>query len=451
MNLSNIFNANDPEEAEYETFRHRSRTEISVDALDGALLEIRPYEDNPGIEAAANLLQSLHGVRVRDSQNVSSAHSFEIWYDPRPDDQAAFNYRLYADNPRARKRFLRKVEGSYPNTKANIVEKGHAFPPISDGHHVAASRLDLMRHTFVPIRHHNGSEGFPHGDPYGDVLREMLTIDDSIAVLQVVFKPAMGKWHEDGPEGRSVDELAGEMEKGESGSLSNPYTWWRYLADGGEIPVKEPSQKDKDAAAIVRQQRGKQAFRVCIRVLTASPDPKEARERAYGIGDQFSSFYNTPTEQGFEHHPLDPERLPDIYRKMVRRYYNSDTPAMILTTDELAGVAHVSNREAGLPDMPFREVATGEQVSSRAPDMEISHEDDSEDPQPDRPDGHREVNVDEPPVVDADQDEDDDPVATILEESRFAPDDEDDQPDDGEQQDDDDLLFIDESETEDDL
>jgi hypothetical protein len=360
--LNNAFT--DDDRPEYETVQHDTRVEIPVRSLDGALLEIQPYEDNPGIEAAANLLQSLHGVRIRNNSNVSSAHSFEVWYDPRTSSEAGFNFRLYAANPRAQERFQRKVEASYPNTGVEAIEEGHALPPIEKGHHVSAANLRLKKHTFHPIRHYSTSEGFPHGDPYGDVLREMLTIKDSLTVLQVVFKPASGQWYQNGPDGRSIAEVSEEIMQGDVESLTSPSSWWHYFADG-ELEVREPQEKDKQAAKIVQNQRGEQAFHANIRILTASHDPLEAMERAYGIGDIFSKYYNTPVEQGFHHHPVSPDRLPRIYREMVERYYDDSVDDMILTTDELAGVAHIPDKSTSLPEMPFKKTQSGGQISSQ--------------------------------------------------------------------------------------
>jgi len=360
--LSSTFT--DDDRPEYETVQHDTRIEIPVRSLDGALLEIQPYEDNPGIEAAANLLQSLHGVRIRNSSNVSSAHSFEVWYDPRTGGEAGFNFRLFAANPRAKERFQRKVEASYPNTGVEAIEEGHALPPIERGHHVSAANLRLKKHTFHPIRHYSTSEGFPHGDPYGDVLREMLTIEDSITVLQVVFKPASGQWYENGPDGRSIAQISDEIMEGDVESLSSLSSWWHYFADG-ELEVREPQEKDKQAAKIVENQRGEQAFHANIRILTASHDPLEAMERAYGIGDIFSKYYNTPVEQGFNHIPVSPDRLPRIYREMVERYYNDGVDDMVLTTDELAGVAHIPDKSTSLPEMPFKKTQSGGQISSQ--------------------------------------------------------------------------------------
>jgi len=45
--LNNAFT--DDDRPEYETVQHDTRVEIPVRSLDGALLEIQPYEDNPGI------------------------------------------------------------------------------------------------------------------------------------------------------------------------------------------------------------------------------------------------------------------------------------------------------------------------------------------------------------------------------------------------------------------
>ncbi|WP_436936490.1 hypothetical protein [Halovenus marina] len=341
---------------DYNTYQLQSDTHPGSSELPGKLLKIRPYKENDGIDAGANLLQTLHDVYIEGGENKSDSHAFEIWF-----DRGKFKFRMYAANPRAESRFKRRVESVYTNSEVATLDNCDALPQMDEGYYISGATLDENRHTFVPIRHHEG-DGFPHGDPYSDILGEMATLDDSMVVLQVIFKPARHDWTENGPNGQSVDEVANSLLEGEVESLRNISAWlpWHEIEEYG------PSHKDKQAAKLVREQRGKQGFHIDIRVLAASPNRREAIERARGVSRLFTNVYSGEAKQRLVDHPMPtekPEALGFLKNMVYRRWVDHE---MILSLDELAGIAHIPNTHIEVPQIPWKTTQTGEPVASDA-------------------------------------------------------------------------------------
>ncbi|GAA0276364.1 hypothetical protein [Halobacterium noricense] len=351
-----LFDDNSREAKEYGTYPIQTRYDVPVESVPGQLLDIHPYRDNDGIEAGANLLQALHDVRIRDGRNASDAHAFEIWF-----DRGQFSFRLYAANDRASDRFQRRTTNTYTNSEVTPRTTGPAFPELRPTDHVAAATLAEERHTFLPIRHHN-AEGFEHGDPYSDIMGEMLTLDDSLAVVQVVFKPAPKDWTENGPNGESVGDVATDLRNGEVAGFKDPLFWLGIR----ELEERDSSSKDKEAAKIVEQQRGEQGFHVNVRVLAASPQPREARERARGIASMFAKYYNATSEQGLDHHPVKAtdEEMQQLLVKMFERRWIDR--GMILSIDEVAGLAHIPNKDIEVPQIPWKSTQSGSQIAAEA-------------------------------------------------------------------------------------
>jgi len=351
-----IFGDESREAKEYETYPITAPFQVPLESIPGELLEIHPYKDNDGIEAGANLLQALHDVRIRDSENASDAHAFEIWF-----DRGQFTFRLYAANERASERFQRRTTNTYTNSEVIPLSEGKAFPSLRPGDHVAGSFLAEERHTFLPIRHHN-AEGFEHGDPYSDIMGEMLTLDDSVVVVQVVFKPAAKDWTQNGPDGESVADIATDLRNGSVAGFKDPLFWLGIR----ELDERKASRKDKEAANIVEDQRGEQGFHVNVRVLAASPQPREARERARGVASMFAKYYNATTEQGLDHHPVDAsdETMQGLLADLFERRWHDRK--MILSIDEVAGLAHIPNGEIEVPQIPWKTTQTGSQIAAEA-------------------------------------------------------------------------------------
>lgn len=321
----------------------------------GILLRIRPFKDNQGIVDAAGLLQSVHDVTTNfRGKNTSEHHSFEVWF-----DEGKITFYMHAATAAAADKFRRRVGNNYANSEVFPVEDGYAFPVIEPDEYVAGAWLAMEKIPYYPIRHHN-SEGW-ETDPYGEITSEMLSLEESTVVTQVIFRPAKRSWTEgDRFKHNSVDELAHALRQGTSVGWLNPRT-------------RPASAKDKQAAKTIEQQRGQQAFHVNIRVLASSANPAEAEARARGVAGMFRKYYNAITEQGLDDTPVwhsreskRAARLQDhVERMMAREWVDRN---MIMTVDELAGVAHIPNDEIETPQIDWRYTQRGDRIPADADD-----------------------------------------------------------------------------------
>ncbi len=315
----------------------------------GTLLRIRPFKENEGIVDGAGVLQSVHDVTTDfRGKNTSDHHSFEVWF-----DRGKITFYMHAATEAAADKFRRRVGNNYANSEVFRVENGPAFPRIEADEYVAGAWLEMEKIPYYPIRHHN-SEGF-ETDPYGEITSEMLSLEESTVVTQVVFRPAKQSWTDgDRFKHNSIDELAHALRKGTSVGWLNPRT-------------RPASAKDKEAATTIEQQRGKQAFHVNIRVLAASSVRDEAEARARGVAGMFRKYYNAITEQGLDDTPVW-HRKERKRAKQLRRFLQRMSDRewvdrhMIMTVDELAGVAHIPNLEIETPKIDWRYTQRGDRI-----------------------------------------------------------------------------------------
>lgn len=331
----------------------------------GVLLRIRPFKENEGIVDGDSLLQTLHDVRTSTLglRNNSPPHSFEIWY-----HEGRLMFHLHAADAESAEKFERRVRATYPNIDVIEVEGEPRLPPVDPEDHVAAAYTTMEENYYLPIKNHEG-EGFEH-DPYSEILAEMVSTDETSVVTQVVFRAAKNDWTEGGfLSGGSVDSYAEGVRQGEAVGWVNP-------------EVRDATTKDKEAAKIIERQRGKQGFHVNIRVVAISPDKQEAQVRANGVAKLYGNFYNSVTEQGLEPVPVGGGvgRTQKKVRSfldgvMERDWIDRD---MIMTTSELAGVAHIPNEDINVPAVDWSKMVSGSGVPADSPQREDVLEADDE-------------------------------------------------------------------------
>ncbi len=355
----------------FRSSSHYTATQLGIDEplvqhpedAPGVLLRIRPYKDSAGVENAAGLLQAVHDVTTNyRGKNTSDHHSFEVWF-----NGGKITFYMHAVSEAAADKFRRRVGNNYADSEVFVVDEGHVFPPIEPDQYVAGAWLEMEKIPYYPIRHYN-SEGFAM-DPYGEITSEMLSLDESTVVTQVVFRPAKQSWTDgDRFKHNSVDELAHALRQGSSVGWLNPQT-------------RPPSEKDKRAAKTIEQQRGEQAFHVNIRVLAASSNQQEAEARAQGVAGMFRKYYNAITEQGLDDNPVwhrrerkRAKRLREFAQRMRDREWIDRH--MILTVDELASVAHIPNAEIETPNIDWRYTQRGDRVPADIGQYDSSDTDD---------------------------------------------------------------------------
>lgn len=322
----------------------------------GVLLRVRPFKENEGIVDGDSLLQTLHDVKTSMiGRNVSDAHAFEIWY-----HEGRLMFHLHAADRNAAEKFERRVRATYPNIDVHEVEGEATLPPIGPEDHVAAAYTTMTEDYYLPIKNHE-SEGFEH-DPYSEILAEMVSTDDTRVITQVVFRAAKNSWTQGGLlNGQSVDEYADGVRKGEVVGWMNP-------------DVRDPSKKDKEAARVIEEQRGKQGFHVNIRAVAISPDKHEAQVRANGVAKLYGKFYNSVTEQGLNPVPVgggmgSTRKKVKSFMENVRERNWTDRD-MIMTTAELAGVAHIPNEDVSVPAVDWSKMVSGSGVPADSPQAE---------------------------------------------------------------------------------
>lgn len=296
--------------------------ELSVgDMGQTKLIRMKPYYENKGIVGGVTLLQALHDVKTSAirHKNRSLPSSFEMWFH---DGKVKF----YLTAPTADKsdKWRRRVSSAYQNANVFEVQGGEAFPRIGADDYVSGVTLSLEKSYYFPIRTYE--EGFEH-DPFAEVTSEMLSDEETSVVVQVTFKAAKENWSAD------TADIAEGLRQGEVVGWLNPR-------------VRDPSAKDKEAAKIVEQQRGRYGFHTNIRIMAASPDPEEAQARARGTAAMFVRYYNSATEQGFDSSPVPAKKMGKHIDAMQNREYTGGD--MLLCVDALAGVAHLPS-DIGTP------------------------------------------------------------------------------------------------------
>ena len=334
-------------------------TRQSPTELSGTLLRVRPHPENNGMHDAAGLLQALYDPQQGAlGQNTSAPCSFELWF-----NEGIITFYLYAPTDGATEKYKRRVANAYDNTEVTRVsDEEQTFPAVGDDDYVAGGEMypEKTGQTgkYYPIKHFRDDQGFDK-DPYGQITSALLSTDESKVVVQVVFKPAPRDWTDGGFLSTGVDDVAENLR-------ADDVVWDPIPRD------RDATKKDKEAAKVVERQRNSQAFYTNIRIAAISPDKGEAEARAKDLGGMFSSYYNATTEQGLDQESIRgwpsgrrAKKLRDHLGRMQRReYLNAE---MILTVDELAGIAHIPNgaEKDGIntPKIDWRQSQRGDRVS----------------------------------------------------------------------------------------
>jgi len=318
------------------------------ESAPGILLRIRPFKENQGVVDGAGLLQSVHDVTTNFRGRTRATTT------PSRSGSTREGQILHARRDRGGRRQVPPPRRQQLRQQRSVPRRRWSCLPVIDpDEYVAGAWLEMEKLPYYPIRHHNSDEWAT--DPYGEITSEMLSLDDSTVVTQVVFRPAKQSWTDgDRFKHNSVDDLAHALRQGTSVGWLDPQT-------------RPASQKDKQAAKTIEQQRGQQAFHVNIRVLAASTDKNEAEARARGVAGMFRKYYNAMTEQGLDDTPVwhrkESKRASQLRQHVARMADREWTDRrMIMTVDELAGVAHIPNNEIETPNIDWRYTQRGDRV-----------------------------------------------------------------------------------------
>ena len=324
---------------------------------DGKLLSIRP-PSSVSLNDMERLFNTFHTVKTRSeflkgTVNDSDTCGLEIWY-----DKGQFEFVFYVPNKEQERHYRKQFVGHFD--EIGIEEKVEtSFLPMEDGDYVTGGRFHLNHHYFEPVNHTD----FTHTDAYQPILSEMDSRDDTKAILQVLYKPAMSSWTKT-PFG-SVSDYADNIQNG--------YRKTRKL--GIFASKEEYPESYKNVAPAIRSQEDDLAFHVNIRLFFVSPsDSEKLEQQARNVEHQIAREYKRQNGQTFDIQPVsDKDELIELVDIMSNRKEHTMTRAsgykiyfktlmkkvpilgrfirdiyktrMIMTIPELAAVCHLTDSD----------------------------------------------------------------------------------------------------------
>jgi len=347
-------------------------TEDLATFVDGAtdterpVFQIRPYPGDGGVHRAISLLDDMHRVRrSRLGQNVSAAHSYEIWHEPGADGVLSFNV---APGPEDAASVFEQLMEDLPNSE--VRQRTRAFPDLDPGWYVAGARSSFFKSSVYPIRHVN-IDGFADGDsgardPYKSVLTKVAQEEDVGVLLQTVFRPTTGSWLEDSRRERASARLRSET----------TVTDWLRL----KRYARKPTDVETTAADIIEGQQHAEQFGVSLRLLVWGEDPGATERRLQAVGRALGQYYESHTQQGIAVEPAGVPTLGLVGGRRDLRNVLRDTAERWIRTPlvgtagektvdaaELAGLVHAPGEDVNHAAIDRSESKSGIPVPNRTP------------------------------------------------------------------------------------
>lgn len=345
-------------------------------AEHGEMLSVRPYRGDGELMDAKQLLTDIHEVKSKGWQDEN--HTPPISFEPVYADDA-INYRFAAIDDRTRNVLERQIPNFYRD--ADVSRIPAEFVPMKKGQYLAAARLELFDSDyFKPIKRFEVTPEEFENDPYGSIIPEMIGSRSGHSatvstLVQVVIRPAWSNHKKDKKNWHyNAEHTANRLEDGETG--------WRPTAvleematafTGGSsddiehTKTKSTTTEQKQAADVVRNQRGKMGYHLNIRVLSVADDPTEAVERVEDTAGMYRRFYASTYEQGFDPVWADSNEAADVARQMARREWIDRD--MILSAGALAGVCHIPTTLA-TPEIDYSRTSGSGSTPAESPEFD---------------------------------------------------------------------------------
>jgi hypothetical protein len=326
---------------------------------DRDAVTVRPNKDNGGIEAMADVLESLHSIETEsgflqgDATNISPAHTYEMRYaQARDAGDRVVSLQYVAGDDRTDGTLERQLQTQYPDSQLDRTTSELIPETGVEGRYVAGATLELRRYTLYPIKNVD-LPGF-NTDPTGSILEEMVGTQDDAetdadVVVQIQFKPALRDWTDGVENGHGVADADDKSVRGSPSiktlakNLRQPTyekEWRLYTRETVEYP---PSKVDKNVATLLEEQQGSKGWRLCLRVFAISDDPETAVERASHTAGMFRNFYENNAEQTFRPNPLSQSDVREVAMRAARREWR-DT-GIVKAQREVAGLLNVPKAE----------------------------------------------------------------------------------------------------------
>lgn len=312
-------------------------------ASAGPVIRVRPRSDENEIVDGREVLPAFHVVQTDLlRRNQSPVHAFELW-----GVDGAVECSFVPGVPHMADRIEGQLSSRYRD--ADVTRDEKFFPLCKSDRHIAAVSLSLRRRDFYPIRRHD-VEGF-ETDPFGPLITELLGSDgnDTTAVVQVVFKPAKGTWTTGGWFGPNVDDAAEYLRTADVKGWLSTY----------EV---EPSKTERRAAEVVQSQRGSDAFQTELRVLVSGESEFAATNRVWEITRVFEQYFDSMIGQGFQTTLYRGSDIESVVGSALDRQLTGSE--MLLTVDELAGLAHVPAASLTTPPLEWNDVTPYDRLPS---------------------------------------------------------------------------------------
>ncbi|MEK7524741.1 MAG: type IV secretion system DNA-binding domain-containing protein [Patescibacteria group bacterium] len=303
----------------------------------------KDFKETVGI--MGHLFESLHAIYEEDFKyHIIGQDFFSLEY-------AVFNNQifLYVVVPHDRIPLVEKqITGFYPEAYIEEVEDYNIFQPNS---RVAGCYMQMTKAPFFPIRTYQRMGT----DPLNNLSNALSKLGpEEGAAIQIVLRPVGDGWQEKGR--KRAEEIFAHDKK---------FRWWSPISWLGTLfgvsvrgaeDLKENMDMAKgstrttpmtdDQVKAIEEKNTKMGYQAVIRVITAAPTYRLAKEQLINVRSGFSQFNTTDNNalMRTKYHSIG--RLVNNYimRTLSRSWLMRLTHRrMILSSEELAGLFHFPN------------------------------------------------------------------------------------------------------------
>jgi len=284
-------------------------------SLKAVLYEVRiPRGNEHEIAAAEQMFAGLYAISKGGRLKLSDYISFEIVAFPE-------NIRMYISCPEDLKELVEKqVVGSYSDAELSFAEEYNIF---SENTSVAFSAVEMKKNPYYPIQTYNELSV----DPMAALMSYMSKLSEGEALaLQFLISPSSDSWREAG--NNYINKVKA------------------HNAD----PEKKNINIPDEVMAGIEKKCSKSAFNTNIRIVAVGQTPAIAKTLMSNLVGAFEQFsrpnMNKLGKYKFKNWKFW-EKKQFMYDFIFR--YPNPSQSAVLTSDELATMFHLPNKDARIP------------------------------------------------------------------------------------------------------
>lgn len=357
-----------------------------------------PAEQNDGMDAAGDFLESVHFPDINDrllrsNKNDSPVCGMEMWY---IDNEIRFVFSTPSDS--LNQEYRQQLSGYYDGCDIDTIteEEGMFIPTTTKRPEaIAVTDIYLDDHYFNPPASPDSENNELDNDPFKRIINEIDTKDDTRVMLQMLYKPAPYNWTE--LQHTTLETYAKKIQN--RGGFKT--RWFGFKID----EVDDPGIWEA-AAGDIRARINEPAYYMTMRLAVVCTGREQqqannrAKSRSRAILNSIEHLYKTKAEQKLvpRSYRINEERnARETLTKMIsrepanmkqeRRIYQiiwekltSKTETIVLTADELAGFVHLpSNDEVTSGAVPWTEQMVEGEVPPGGKDLDAVTEEELED------------------------------------------------------------------------